>query len=131
MTVQNDPRLRRWAISLVVLLFLVIWFVGMAGSLAASACIKGRNNAETKLRYCSICLSLWISPGDRNERSRIFLERAVALMKLDRIDEAKNDLRRAMLDAKGANDGSEENIFIRLQLEGAQRLDFERWIEDD
>lgn len=131
MTVQNDTRLRRWAISLAVGLFLVIWLVGMTGSLAASACIKERKNAEKKLRYCSISLSLWISPGDRNERSSIFLERAVALMKLERMNEAKNDLRRAMQDAKGANDGSEEDIFARLQLEGAQRLDFERWIEGD
>ncbi|WP_126623144.1 hypothetical protein [Oceaniglobus ichthyenteri] len=103
----------------------------MTGSLAASACIKERKNAEKKLRYCSISLSLWISPGDRNERTRIFLERAVALMKLGRMNEAKNDLRRAMQDAKGADDGSEEDIFTRLQLEGAQRLDFVRWIEGD
>lgn len=131
MTVQNDTRLRRWAISLAAGLFLTIWLVGMTGSLAASACIKERKNAERKLRYCSISLSLWISPGDRNERSSIFLERAVALMKLGRMNEAKNDLRRAMQDAKGADDGSEEDIFTRLQLEGAQRLDFERWIESD
>lgn len=131
MTVQNDTRLRRWAISLAVGLFLTIWLVGMTGGLAASACIKERKNAEKKLRYCSISLSLWISPGDRNERSSIFLERAVALMKLGRMNEAKNDLRRAMQDAKGADDGSEEDIFTRLQLEGAQRLDFERWIESD
>lgn len=131
MTVQNDTRLRRWAISLTVGLFLVIWLVGMTGSLAASACIKERKNAEKKLRYCSISLSLWVSPGDRNERSSIFLERAVALMKLGRMNEAKNDLRRAWQDAKGAHDGSEEDIFARLQLGGAQRLDFERWIEGD
>ncbi len=131
MTVQYDTRLRRWAISLAAGLFLIIWLVGMTGSLAASACIKERKNAEKKLRYCSISLSLWISPGDRNERTRIFLERAVALMKLGRMNEAKNDLRRAMQDAKGADDGSEEDIFTRLQLEGAQRLDFVRWIEGD
>jgi hypothetical protein len=53
----------------------IIWLVGMTGSLAASACIKERKNAEKKLRYCSISLSLWISPGDRNERTRISLER--------------------------------------------------------
>lgn len=47
------------------------------------------------------------------------------------MNEAKNALRRAMQDAKGADDGSEEDIFTRLQLEGAQRSDFVRWIEDD
>lgn len=131
MMVRNDTRLRRWAVSLAAGLFLIIWLVGMTGSLAASACIKERKNAEKKLRYCSISLTLLIFPGDQNERSGIFLERAVALMKLGRMDEAKNDLRRAMQDAKEAEDGSEEGIFRRLQLEGAKRLDFVRWIEND
>lgn len=128
MMAQSDTRHRRWAISLAVGIFLIIWLVGITGSLAASACIKERADADKKLRYCSISLSLWISPGDRNERSGIYLERAVALMKLDRMNEAKNDLRRAMQDAK---DGSKERIFTRLQLDSAQRLDFERWIKDD
>ena len=52
-------------------------------------------------------------------------------MKLGRMNEAKHDLHRAMQDAKWADDGFEEDIFKRLQLEGAQRLDFVRWIEDD
>ncbi|MGR3621054.1 hypothetical protein [Pseudophaeobacter sp.] len=107
---------------------MIIWLVGITGSLAGSACIKERADADKKLRYCSINLSLWISPGDRNERSGIYLERAVTLMKLERMNEAKNDLRRAMQDAK---DGSEERIITRLQLDSAQRLDFERWIKDD
>ncbi|WP_162930159.1 hypothetical protein [Pseudophaeobacter sp. EL27] len=49
-------------------------------------------------------------------------------MKLDRMNEAKQDLRRAMQDAK---DGSKERTFTRLQLGSVQRLSFERWIKVD
>ena len=47
------------------------------------------------------------------------------------MSEAKNDLRRAIQDARRAKDGSEEDILRRLQLEGAQLSDLERWIERD
>ena len=84
---------------MLALSFLAVWLFGMTAGISARACRHDRYEGVEKLMYCNISISsggfLDIFPTERARRSKIHLERSIALVQLMRDVEATKSLKEA------------------------------------
>lgn len=92
--------MRQKFLAVLISVFLIFWCVGLVAGFTAGGCRQPRMDAAKKVNYCTVSITLGsILPGESGKRSILFLERAIALSKLQRHAEAASDMQRAIHDA--------------------------------
>lgn len=88
-----EERLKWWAITAFLVVFMLVWLSGMTAGLTAAACRDGDDPPEQRLRNCTISMTVgaWmhVSRTERAKGAIVDLERAIALFDLGRVDEAE------------------------------------------
>lgn len=120
-------------------MFMALWGAGMAGSFSAGSCLKEHQSDERKLRHCTIAIDLPLvkSRSDYNEFSLLYLGRAIAFARLGRTSEAKEDFRRALVNASEAGQTFEDKrreaamiaLFARMEREDDASPAVELWLD--
>ena len=103
-TDSQKPKLKTWITAIFVWAFLCLWLSGMTAGLMAGACRNDRYEGAKKLRFCNISLAAaaWMnfSSLERAKRSRIELERGIALSQIGEPEKALEAFEKALRDAR-------------------------------
>ena len=109
------------------MVFLGVWLSGMTAGLMAGACQNDRYEGAKKLRFCDISLAAgaWMdfSSLERAKRSRIELERGIALSQIGEPNKAVEAFEEALRDARAKSGPWERELHQRMvQMEDRNTL---------
>ena len=100
----SHPTMKKWAARLFIVCFAFLWLSFMTSAMSFGACSENRYQGQKKLTFCNISIvaGFWIdgSAVDRAKRSRLHLEKGIALTQLGNDVQARVEFKRALSDAK-------------------------------
>mgnify|MGYP000253126185 CR=1 FL=1 len=123
----KKSKLKTWAYAIFILAFLCVWLSGMTAGLMAGACRNDRYEGAKKLRFCNISLAAgaWMdfSSLESAKRSRIELERGIALSQIGEPEKAVEAFEQALRDARAKSGPWERELHQRMvQIEDRRAL---------
>lgn len=111
-------KLRRYVLPTVAFAVLGLWLGGMTTGLTASACLNDRRDDATRLRFCTISLTVggWLDalPTEAAKRARVQLERGILLAGLGRDTEAIRAFSTALQNARKQPGHWEQGLLERM-----------------
>ena len=116
-----------WAYAIFISVFLCFWLSGMTAGLMAGACKNYSYEGAKKLRFCNISLvaGAWMdfSSRERAKRSRLELERGIALSQMGEPERAVEAFEEALRDARATSGPWERAVPQRMvQIEDRNML---------
>ena len=126
-TDTQKQKFKTWAYVIFTVAFLCVWLSVMTAGLMARACRNDRYEGAKKLRFCNISLAAgaWtdFSPLERAKRSRIELERGIALSQVGEPEKAIEAFEEALRDARTRSGSWEQELNQRMvQIEDRNTL---------
>ena len=123
----KKSKFKAWAYAIFIWAFLCVWLSGMTAGLTAGACRNDRYEGAKKLRFCNISLAAgaWLdfSTLERAKRSRIELERGIALSQMGEAEQAVEAFYEALRNARAKPGPWEQELHRRMaQMEDDNTL---------
>jgi tetratricopeptide (TPR) repeat protein len=120
-------KVKTWAYAIFIVAFLCVWLSGMTAGLMAGACRDDSYEGAKKLRFCNISIAAgaWMkfSALERAKRSRIELERGIALSQIGELEKAAEAFEQALRDARAKSGPWEQELHRRMvQMEDRNTL---------
>lgn len=119
---NNRSSLKTRVIAVLVWAFLLLWLSGMTAALTSTGCVRDRYDGAKKLRYCNISITAgaWssVSAVERAKRSRLRLEKGIALSRLGEPEKAEESFSKAWRDAKAHPGPWEDELHRRMMQLG-------------
>lgn len=124
----SHPMMKKWAARVFIVCFAFLWLSFMTSALISGACLEDRYQGQKKLTFCriSIVTGFWIdvSAVGRAKRSRLHLEKGIALAQLGNDFQARVEFKRALSDAKAHTGPWRERLEDRMaELHGTHAAD--------
>jgi hypothetical protein len=142
---QNRISVPKWVSIVLVTLFVAIWGSLMTAGMSFRGCTERPLTDLKKSAYCNTSIMagafLDLFPLERAKRSPLFLERGIMRAVSGDLEAAKEDFRKALLDAAGAQQNAEikfprdlalpriAHLFTTMEAEPSYSAATTTWLE--